>query len=415
MGQKIEGYWDCAYCRTKAIRGGIRTCPNCGKARGEDTKFYLIEKDRFVSDDVVEKGPDWYCAYCDTLNPFSATHCINCNSAKTDATDDYFSLREKKLKQTSSNEEITEKQATNYDETEKSAEIETQVDENAERTKSYNYEEFDESDNNSLNDDDYEIQNKSKLSAFREKAGEGLDDVICFIVEHLRGIIVILAILAVIGTLIAIFRPREVKMDITDTSWTREIEIEEYKTVREDDWSIPEGGRLVETRREIYTYKQVLDHYETVTEQKSERYISGYRTVTEHVDLGNGYFDTRTHQEPVYDTRYYTVERQEPVYRSEPVYKTKYYYDIERWVYEKTATAGGSENPYWPDVTELKDNERTGKRTETYKITGVNKKKKEKTYKMSYDLWEQIHTGDRVDIIVSGKTVKEIKSIEKQG
>lgn len=415
MGQKIEGYWNCAYCLTKAIRGGIRTCPNCGKARGEDTKFYLIEKDKFVSDEVVEKGPDWYCAYCDTLNPFSATHCINCNSAKTDATDDYFSLNEKKSKKTSSNEKITEERSTYYDVAEKSAEVETQVDGNAEQVETSNVEKVDKTDDDYTNVDNYDIREKSKLSAFVETVRDGLGGVLEFLGDHFFAIIVSLVILTVVGSLIAFFRPKEVIMDITDTRWMREIEVEEYKTVREDDWSIPEGGRLVYTNREIYKYEQILDHYETVTEQKSERYISGYRTVTEHVDLGNGYFDTRTHQEPVYDTRYYTVERQKPVYRSEPVYKTKYYYDIERWVYERTATAGGSANPYWPDVTDLNDNERTGKETETYKITGVNKKNKEKTYKISYALWKQIHIGDRVDVIVSGNTVKEIKNIEKQG
>ena len=406
MGQKIEGYWDCPYCRSKAIRGGIRTCPNCGKPRGEETKFYLMEDDKFVPEDVVEKGPDWYCAYCDTLNPFSATHCINCNSAKTEATDDYFSLKEKKSSKSSPNTGVTEKQAENNDNIEK---------EKYDSPKSYEEPKTTEDvieDDDFVNDNYDEIHEQSKFSSFKEKVGDVVYDVFEFLGDHIGGIISLVAILAIISSLICFLRPKEVTLDITDTNWTREIEIEEYKTVREDDWDIPEGGRLAYTRNEIYTYKQVLDHYETVSEQKSERYISGYKTVTEHVDLGNGYFDTRTHQEPIYDTRYYTVEKQKPVYRSEPVYKTKYYYDIERWVYERTSTAAGSENPYWPDVSELSDNERTGKRTETYKITGVNKKNKEKTYKIPYDLWEQIHTGDWVVVIVSGNSVKEIKTIE---
>ena len=49
MGRIIEGFWDCKYCNTKGIRGGIRECPNCGKARDEDTVFYLdLEKKHYV-------------------------------------------------------------------------------------------------------------------------------------------------------------------------------------------------------------------------------------------------------------------------------------------------------------------------------------------------------------------------------
>lgn len=397
MGQKIEGYWDCPYCRTKAIRGGIRICPNCGKARGEETKFYLIETDKFVSDDVVEKGPDWYCDYCDTLNPYSATHCINCNSARKDATDDYFSMREKKSKENNHSDEFSNTQSNNNG-----------VDENfkASKVEAFMQKKTD------TKDDNHEIIHQSKVSAIKEQVGDILVGTFEFLFQHSVPIIISFVVMALIGSLVYFLYPREAKINITDTKWTREIEIEEYKTVRENGWSIPSGGRLAYTQQEICTYKQVLDHYETVNEQKSERYISGYKTVTEHVDLGNGYFETRTHQEPEYSTRYYTVQTQKPVYKSEPVYKTKYYYDIDRWMYERTVTAEGENDPYWPEITNLDDNERTGTRTEKYSITGINDKNKEKTYKISYDLWEQIHVGDEIDVIVSGNTITEIKSIE---
>ena len=41
MGKLIEGFWDCHYCGTTGIGGSKRECPNCGKARDENTKFYM--------------------------------------------------------------------------------------------------------------------------------------------------------------------------------------------------------------------------------------------------------------------------------------------------------------------------------------------------------------------------------------
>ena len=92
MGQKIEAYWDCAYCGAKAILGRYRECQSCGRPRGETVKFYLIEKDRFVPDSVVPKGPDWYCECCNSYNIYSATSCKSCGAPKG-ASKDYFDIR----------------------------------------------------------------------------------------------------------------------------------------------------------------------------------------------------------------------------------------------------------------------------------------------------------------------------------
>ena len=47
MGRLVEGLWDCPYCGTKGIGGLTQTCPNCGKTRGEETKFYMGSRKRF--------------------------------------------------------------------------------------------------------------------------------------------------------------------------------------------------------------------------------------------------------------------------------------------------------------------------------------------------------------------------------
>ena len=49
MGRLIEGFWACNSCGKTGIRGSIKACPDCGKLRDKDTKFYLDPtKSRYV-------------------------------------------------------------------------------------------------------------------------------------------------------------------------------------------------------------------------------------------------------------------------------------------------------------------------------------------------------------------------------
>lgn len=355
MGDKIEAYWDCQYCYTKGIQGRLTRCPYCGKSRGVGTEFYLKEKDNVVSDKDIEEKPDWYCSYCDTLNPYSRKDCINCGSLRNESTDNYFSLKDRK---------------------------------------------------NNLNNE--KIESKKTIKNWKD-----------LIQGHELIIVIVLLVMLIFSVMVTIKLTKnifynDVTLDITEKSWSREIQIEEYKVVRQSDWSLPADGKLAYTKEEIYTYNQILDHYEEVTEQKSEQYISGYETIDNYVDLGNGYYENRSYQKPIYSTRYYTETYQKPVYRSEPVYKTKYYYDAERWVYVRSVTAEGNEEPYWPDSQSLKDNEREGNKIEKYFITGVDKKNQKNTYNISYDLWNQLSVGDKAKLFISGQNVQEIKSVKSQ-
>ncbi len=92
---KIEGYWDCAYCGNKAIRGGIQTCPGCGKTRAADTKFYMLDTVPVADESKVGTGPDWFCPYCDSYNPDSVKVCRNCGHEREASDENYFELRKK--------------------------------------------------------------------------------------------------------------------------------------------------------------------------------------------------------------------------------------------------------------------------------------------------------------------------------
>lgn len=316
---KLEGYWDCPYCNRKANKGRYRNCPGCGKTRGKDIKFYLIEKDVYVPEENVPKGPDWLYECCDSYNTSSADYCVSCGAPKG-AAKDYFEMQPKE-------EDMAWLNQTSQEE-------------------------------------------NHSLKGFTKK---GL---------NFKPLIISACVILAFVLFITILLPKTAIMKVTELSWTRSIEIEEYKTVRESGWTLPSGGRMVYTNLEVKSYIQVLDHYETKTVSKSETYISGYQTQTKQV----------------------------PVYRSDPVYATKYYYDIERWKYDRTETSSGVDGePYWPEVS-LSDKEREGKKHQKYfvKVYSIlDQKKEEKSYTISYELWEQLRVNDEISATVSfGKITK---------
>jgi len=212
-----------------------------------------------------------------------------------------------------------------------------------------------------------------------------------------------LLILLLIAGLIFAFTPRYYEVLVTGFSWERNIDIEKWQTVNESDWILPANARLQYSRQEFSHYQQVLDHYETQTRQVAkqrvshyEEYVSGYR------DLGNGYFEEVTSSRPVYETYYETETYQEPVYRDEPVYRTKYYYEIDKWLYERSVpTKNNDKSPYWGN-TNLSSVERISNKSERYYITVLNLENEEiKTYTISYNDWMTLELDETTTLKVT--------------
>ncbi len=111
MGKLVMGYWDCPYCDTKGIRGDSAVCPSCGRPRGE-VVFYIkgqAQDEERRADDVadieyvdeetakyVNRNPDWYCSFCETLNSDNAETCQSCGASRKDSEANYFQMLEKK-------------------------------------------------------------------------------------------------------------------------------------------------------------------------------------------------------------------------------------------------------------------------------------------------------------------------------
>ncbi len=394
---KVEGYWDCQYCGTQGIPGRFRSCTSCGHPRDASVKFYTkdIDASHAITEEefkrqqaeaeknsrsdsanyggvtTTEAGSeslyakkegseaekhddsDWYCDFCDSYNPAELETCKFCGAARSDTSGQTYRDRMGKVART-------------YD-----------------------------SHGNLVSERDLaKKQEKPTVAAEPPKQGGCLRFVIL-------GIIAVLLI-GIVGR--CVFSPKAKKMEVASFDWAQTIEIEEYKTVSESDWSLPEGARLDHKSQEIQSYNRVLDHYEKVPYQVSEKVFDHYETYTTEVDNGDGTFDVEEHDEPVYRTEQHTEYRDEPVYKDVPIYGTKYYYEIDKWVHTRDVeTSGKDHEPYYGEVKLAKatgangiGEEREGARYGTYGFTNS----KGKHFTADYDFWEYLEEGDEIEVQV---------------
>ena len=85
--KRIEGLWDCPSCDTVGIRARFDECPNCGKARGIETIFYLPDDIKTATLSLEEEAkttnePDWLCDYCGAYNSSNEAVCEQCGAPR---------------------------------------------------------------------------------------------------------------------------------------------------------------------------------------------------------------------------------------------------------------------------------------------------------------------------------------------
>lgn len=342
MGRLIMAYWDCKWCQTTGIPGDKRECPNCSRPRG-DVKFYMKNNLEGRSYSEAERAGIEYVdeEKARNVNRNADWYCPYCDSLNT------------------AGATVCKGCGATIEDSEK------------------NY---------------FDIQNDLKAQAQQQAAPTPPPT---RRPSLLKPILIGLGILAI---LLLIFWPRTKDAVITNVSWQREIGIEQNNYVAEDDWSLPKEADLITTKSEIHHYDQVLDHYETREVQRSREVLDHYETKYTTKDLGNGYFEEESYQEPVYKTEYYTETVQDPIYVSVPRYQTKYYYNIWRWQECRTVSDNGNgHTEKWPEFT-LGENEREGQHREKYSIT-VRIDKDEKTYQItSYNIWQKLNANDEVKV-----------------
>lgn len=375
MSEKIvEGLWDCPYCEAKRIGGLTKHCPECGHPQDKDTQFYMGEKKHYLTDeeiDAIGTEPDWVCDYCQSLNNTKYIYCSNCGAPREKETKDYFSNKEKSDSKKNS--------PVNHTQTNDSIESQSESDTPKSNVKP------------TINNSESPVNHKQS----------NIRKLLCIFGA-------LFATISIILGLFALFSPKYVDATVSAMNWERNIDIEEYRTVKENDWTLPSGGRLLYTQSEIRSYNTVLDHYETKTRTVTEQVLDGYDTNTYYTDNGNGTFTEHTSQTPRYRTETKLETYQEPVYRQDPVYDTKYYYEIERWKYERTETSSGTnDTPYWVNC-KLNDKERIAKKKATYTISFMDENDKTHQYRCDYDEYKQYKPNDTVKLKLIANCINEI-------
>ena len=179
---------------------------------------------------------------------------------------------------------------------------------------------------------------------------------------------------AAIGAALANRPAREVEDtgQITELLWVRHAPVEKRMVIDTSDWSPPPpGAELLRSYRAVREVRRVdTGRTERVARERDVREQVGTRsTVCGQRDLGNGYFEDVTCDEPVYETRTETVHERVPVYREDTAYATRYHYRLTGWQYarEGTAAAFGGAAPPWPSAI-AGSGERPGRRYSNFSV-----------------------------------------------
>ena len=358
MSNKIrEGRWDCQYCGTVGVLGRHKSCPVCAASRPEGTKFYLPSDAEVVTDisqiGYAKMGPDWVCEFCATSNAANLGQCRSCGAGRGTAP--------------------------------------TQA------VKEYQLGEAPRSGDMDL---DQPRPSKPAPKAPQSNLGAIIGGIILFLLLCCCGLFAFNSLFT-----------RDKTVTVESYQWMRTVEVEAYRTVTEEDWNVPSGGRILSQREEIRDYDQVLVGYETKSRQVAEQVQTGSNTyVCGSRDLGNGFFEDVMCTDPVYETRYRTEYYEDPVYQAVPIYDTLYRYEVEKWVVDRTERSEAKHNePFWPTLN-LASNEREGARTEWYEIVFVDEDGRRYPLELPYSEWAGFERGREYTITLSGMgDVVEVK------
>jgi hypothetical protein len=340
------GRWDCDYCGNVGNLGPHIHCSECGSARPADVVFYMPRGiDTEVTDEAelaaAKDGSNWVCAYCSSSNSTGYKACVSCGGLKE-----------------SSKKDLAVKEF-----------LEDAVPRSSEPAKKLTT----------------ETKPKSKSKGFVSK---------------------ILAVLTVIAGYFGLDQiTSTIEVPVTTIEWVRNIEIEEFKLIKEEAWDLPKEGKLIRSFEAVHHYDKKIIGYKTRTRTVkeavgSEEYVCGKR------DLGNGYFEDKYCTRTIYENR--EEQYEEAIYQEFPVNRTKYEYEIYRWQpYEKYETKGSDKLPKWATLPDFINNDsqkfKIKSKKQAYYFAIKDNKDETRWYKSDFDYWDK-------EVFIS-KTLKAEKSM----
>ena len=366
----IVGYWDCPYCGGTKIKGTLRECPSCGRARGEETEFYMdVNNKEYVNDEESKKygnGEDWFCPYCGSYNANEDTVCKSCGYSRGTKDKEYSDIRGgiKKNGQDGINGN-RDRDAAGYE------------------SRPYNG-----------------LKNSGRNPV------------------TMTAVIMAVIMVVIILGISAYNAVRPETFACEDYFYQSCIDVEEHQRVSRNGWTLPPDAEDVTKKEEIRDYETVIDHYESV--RKSREVPDGghyedrteYRTVPDgghyeysYSDNGDGTFTEHSTWEDDYTTEPYTVSEwvqdyrteyyteDEPVYKEVPVYDTKYYYYVWEWTVTDTLKMTKHDKNIEYPVVESTGKQRPGAKDIVFFAVGTLDEKESDTYRVPEDFYMKMEKG----------------------
>ncbi len=325
--------WDCPYCGSAKLLGKThRHCPACGAAQDPERRYFPSDEDKVTVEDHEFTGADRKCPACSTPMAAAATHCAGCGSAMDG-----------------------------------SAAVETRADQvHASGTAAAG---------ESVQDAVDEM--RASAAAAEEGPPEPPPKKKKSKVGCVIGCVVLALVLAVIAVvLVVVLWKRESSIQVAGHTWERTIEVEEYRSVKDEDWcdEMPSAAHDVTRSKEVRSHKKVADGEDCSVRRK---------------DQGDGTFKE--------------VEECKTRYREEPVYDQKCKYTVERWKHDRTAKETGlslADSPSWPSVKLSKTGtcigcEREGSRDERYTVHFASDEGEDLECDLPLSSWSGYETGSR--------------------
>ena len=360
-------------------RGPDVMCAKCHHPRPEgDDIFYLPDDARVISDAEEQRlalqGPDWKCMSCGYDNKHGEVHCHHCGELRKEDEEQWLNMG-------------GDRRSVEYG----AGEIARNGDEALRRRSG-------------------RISGAGGNAAIPQprSGSAGLAK---------KAVFAAVAVAIVLAVWFFFFKTSKAEYEVSGFGWERRIGIEKAKTVVEENWSVPPGGKIVARSTKVHHYDQVIDGYKEVAVPVYEDVQVGTETYEcGTVTLANGYVKKKYCERPTYEKkRTRTDYVKEPVYKKIPVPRTWYTYEIRRWFPERTEVASADDrNPGWPKY-KLNSDERIGEKSESYIVNLAATNSDEKFRSVSYATdeasWKRFEKGRRfiVELTRTG-SVKQLKS-----
>lgn len=347
MARETIGYtrleWVCPNCKGKNP-GSEKVCTTCGAPQPENVAFQNPDKDELIQDEKeIEKaktGPDIHCPYCGTRNPAGATTCKQCSGDLKGAMQRASGNNLGGLNQQTVKQVKCPSCGSNNPE-------------------------------NTLRCAQCGAPLTPSASSSGQDKGNKKIPVWGYI---LMGFFILTMISCGVWFINKITQRSDVTGVVQSVSWQRSIEIEKYGPVNKDDWkdSIPAGANIGSCNWKVH-------HTQDEPAENAEKVCSE----PQKIDKGNGYSEVV--QECQYEVKEEYCE-----------------YTIDEWHKSNEVNASGTNlNPYWPDLNIVDNQQREGRRSESYSVylTGEGKNYQ---YHPDSTAFSQFSTGSSWIIVVDG-------------